>query len=63
MDQQLVLAMIQLGLKLGPQVSEWLANRKSEDELVDDFRSLIKETDFSAWAASLKAQGHQILDA
>lgn len=62
MNEQTVLALVQLGLKVGPSIGAWLANRKSEDELVEDFRALVKEQDFSAWAADLKAQGQAILD-
>ena len=62
MNEQTVLALVQLGLKVGPSIGAWLSSRKTEDELVEDFRALVKETDFSVWAEDLKAQGQAILN-
>ena len=50
-----------LAIKLLPSIQNW-ANSRNDDQLVEDFRQLVTDKDFQAWADDLKKKGRALLD-
>lgn len=61
-DPNLLVAVSNLAVKLLPSITQLVRGLKTADEVVEDFRTLVKKVDWKKFGADLKAKGRDILD-